>query len=93
MSLRSALGVFQAINGSRGNANGEISRDFIADRIFCWRRARVRSDSFGLHSLWRVRASASACLPLMWVLPSFSRSVKPPFLKPPLILETTQPPL
>ena len=45
MSLRSALGVFQAINGSRGNANGEISRDFIADRIFCWRRARVRSDS------------------------------------------------
>ncbi len=75
MSLRSALGAFHAISGSRGNAKGEISRDFIADRIFCWRRARVRSDSLGLHSLWRVRASASACLPLIWVLPFFRRSV------------------
>ena len=53
---------------------------------FCWRRARVRSFSLGLHALWRVRARASACLPLMCVVPRCRRSVKPPFLKPPLML-------
>src|SRR3954453_812400 len=88
-----ALGTFQATHGMRTNVVGENRPCFIDERIFCWRRALVRSFSRGLQRLCRVRASASACLPLMWVLPDFSRSVKPPFLKPPLILETTQPPL
>ena len=44
---------------------GDRSRPFIAPRIFCWRRARVRSFSRGLHAFLRVRASASACLPSM----------------------------
>ena len=55
-------------SGRRMNAErADSTRDFIALRIFCWRRARVRSFSVGLQSLWRVRASASACLPSMCV--------------------------
>jgi hypothetical protein len=38
---------------------GLKTRDFIALMTFCWRRARVRSFSLGLQSLWRVRARAS----------------------------------
>ena len=59
----------QAIHGRRTKPPGESTRLFIAARIFCWRRARVRSFSRGLQSFLRVRASASACLPLMCVVP------------------------
>src|SRR4051794_41979408 len=66
MSLRSALGAFQAMNGSRGKAKGDSSRDFIADRIFCWRRARVRSDSALLQSLWRGGGGGGGRVPCAW---------------------------
>ena len=46
-----------------------------ARRCFCWRRARVRSFSRALQGFLRVRASASACLPSMCVLPGARRSV------------------
>ena len=47
---------------ARMNADGESSRRFIARRIFCWRRARVRSFSAGLHrSCACGRARAPAC--------------------------------
>ena len=93
MSERSDFGAAHAISGNRMNANGDSSRDFIELMTFCWRCARVRSSSCLLQSLWRVRASASACLPLMCDVPARRRSVKPPFLKPPLMRDTTQPPL
>ena len=75
MSERSALGTFQEISGSRTNAIGDSRRRFIAATIFCWRRARVRSFSFFAQLFLRVRASASACLPSMCVLPARRRSV------------------
>ena len=47
------------------NVSKEVTLSLIEPTIFCWRRARVRSIPCGLQSLWRVRASASACLPLI----------------------------
>ena len=64
MSERIAFGAAQETHGSRTNVSSEVTLSLIAPRIFCWRRARVRSFSRGLHSFLRVRASASACLPL-----------------------------
>ena len=93
MSVFSVLGAFQEMKGRRMKPAGLKTRDFIALMTFCWRRARVRSFSFGLQRLWRVRARASACLPSMCVVPRCRRSVKPPFLKPPLMRDTTQPPV
>ena len=75
MSLRIAFGAAHATHGRRTKVSNELTLSLIEPRIFCWRRARVRSDSLGLHSLWRVRASASACLPLISCSPPFRRSV------------------
>ena len=93
MSLRIVCGARQAIIGQRMKPDGESTRERIAPTIFCWRRSRVRSSSRGLQRLCRVRASASACRPSMCVVPAFSRSVKPPLRNPPLMRDTTQPPL
>ena len=75
MSERIAFGAAQDTHGSRTNVSNDVTLSLIAERIFCWRRARARSFSCGLQSLWRVRASASACLPLISCVPAFSRSV------------------
>ena len=62
MSERTAFGACQETNGSRTNVAGLSSRDLMAARIFCWRRARERSSSPGLQSFLRVRAMrAPAC--------------------------------
>src|SRR3954453_11413391 len=69
MSVFSVFGAFQEMKGRRIKPAGLNTRDFMALMTFCWRRARVRSFSLGLHRLWRVRARASACRPSMWVVP------------------------
>ena len=75
MSERIAFGAVHATHGRRTNVSSEVTLSLIADRIFCWRRAREKSLSFALHSFLRVRASASACLPLISCVPAGSRSV------------------
>src|SRR5262249_12788230 len=65
MSERTAFGAVYDTHGSRMKVSNELTLFLIAPRIFCWRRARVRSFSLGLQSLWRVLAKASACLPLI----------------------------
>ncbi len=75
MSERIAFGAAHATHGNRTKVSRLVTLSLIEPMIFCWRRARVRSDSFGLHSFLRVRASASACLPSISCSPAFSRSV------------------
>ena len=75
MSERIAFGAAHATHGSRTNVSNDVTLSLIEPMIFCWRRARVRSFSRGLHSFLRVRASASACLPSISCSPPFSRSV------------------
>ncbi len=93
MSERTALGAAHETHGRRANVSNEVTLSFIAATSCCCRRARSMSVSFGAQSFLRVRASASAWSPSISVSPFFRRSVVPPFFLPPLILETTQPPL
>ena len=82
MSVRSARGASQEIQGSRknvlGQCSGLTSRSRIADSTCCWRAARVRSSSFGLHLFSRTRAKRSAVAPFRWWSPLFSRKRLPP---------------
>ena len=89
MSERTARGAAHDTHGSRMNVSNDVTLSFIACTSCCWRRARVRSFSLGSRRFLRVRASASACLPSISVSPFFSRSVVPPFARPPLIFEST----
>ncbi len=75
MSDRSALGASQEMSGRRAKAPGDVSRSFIPAKSFCWRRARVRSLSFGRQSFLRVRARARAWSPSSRVVPGLRRSV------------------
>jgi hypothetical protein len=75
MSDWTARGAAQLTHGSRTKVSREMTLSLIAARIFCWRLARVRSSSRLAQSFLRVRASASACLPLISCSPAFSRSV------------------
>ena len=45
MSERIAFGAAQDTHGRRTNVSNEVTLPLIAERIFCWRRARVRSFS------------------------------------------------
>src|SRR5215218_4706780 len=75
MSDTTDFGTFQEMTGRRTKPPIENSWSFMAARIFCWRRARVRSSSRLLHSFLRVRARASAWRPSMCVVPRLRRSV------------------
>ena len=46
MSVRTVRGTSHAIHGSRTKPAGESARHFMPLRIFCWRRARLKSFSF-----------------------------------------------
>src|SRR3954447_3240364 len=59
MSDCTDFGTFHEMSGSRRKPPIEKTRLFIAERIFCWRRARVRSSSRRLHRFSRVRVPGS----------------------------------
>jgi hypothetical protein len=64
MSDRIARGARHAAQGQRGNAHGLKIRPLTASRNFCWRRARVRSDSSGAQRFFLILTTSSAYLPL-----------------------------
>ncbi len=75
MSEMIAGGAFQAISGRRRKLEGDSSRLFMSVNSACWCSSRWRSVSLGAQRFSRVRASASACLPLSWCVPAGRRSV------------------
>src|SRR4051812_49872715 len=92
MSERTALGAAQDTHGSRMKVSNELTLPLIAPRIFCWRRARVRSFSFGLHSLWRGGARAGRRLPLVSCVPPLPRAAWAPLFLAPLVRRSNPPP-
>src|SRR4051794_41283650 len=92
MSDRIAFGAAHDTHGSRANVSSEETLSLTEPRIFCWRRARVRSDSLGLHSLWRGGGGGGGGVSVVFFFSPLPRPGEAPPLSPPLVLAGTAAP-